>query len=113
MTGGGGGVKKWILFGLGGRLPSPTSPEAERLSAILRHNLDLLHNGSGPPRTRDLATEAELEAMRAELTESYATIAALVEDLNLARLRVEALEERLADYEDGKLIPFPRGSCSP
>lgn len=107
------GVKKWIPFGLGERLPSPTSPEAERLAAILRHNLDLLDNGSGPPRTRDLATEAELEATRAELTESYATIAALVEDLNLARLRVEVLEERLADYEDGKLIPFPRGSRSP
>lgn len=103
------GVKKWVLFGVGGRLPYPGSPEAERLTAVLRHNLDLLGEQAGSTSRRDLATELELDAVRTELTEAYATIVTLADDLELARMRVEDLELRLAEYEDGAMGAV--GSC--
>jgi hypothetical protein len=102
------GLKKWILFSVGGRLPSPTSPEAEHLAAVMRHNLELLDEPAGLSRQRDLAAEVELDAVKTELTEAYATIAALLDDLELSRMRAEDLELRLAEYEDGTVAPTCR-----
>lgn len=91
-------MRKWIPFIIGGRLPSSTSPEAERLAAVMQHNLKLLRP-AGLPRTRDVA-EVELEALRVKLLEAYETVASLVADLEFERSRVSYLEERLASFED-------------
>ena len=91
-------MKKWIPFIIGGRLPSSTSPEAERLAAVMQHNLKLL-GPAGSSRTRDVA-EVELEALRVEMLEAYETVASLVADLEFERARVAYLEKRLASFED-------------
>lgn len=92
------GVRKWIPFIIGGRLPSSTSPEAEQLAAVMQHNLKLL-GAAGSSRTRDIA-EVELETLRVELLEAEATIASLVADLDNERAHASYLEERLAEFED-------------
>lgn len=102
----------WRLFDANifeklGNVQERASAAAE-LAAILRHNLELLGDPASPLRTREVV-EIELDALRAEVLEAHETIATLVEELNLLRMWAEYLEGRLADYEDGKVVPLRRG----
>lgn len=94
-----------IFDKLGG--PRRKNSKATEFATIGRRNLELLRNLVDVLRARDVA-KIELEALRVEVLEAHETVATLVDELNHSRMWAEYLEERLASYEDGNVVPLRR-----
>ncbi len=87
--------------------PRTKISKATEFATIARRNVELLRDLVDVLRARD-ASKIELEALRVEVLEAHETVATLVEELNHSRMWAEYLEERLSDYEEGKVVPFRR-----